>query len=359
MRLLPLTLFCVALGCSLQTNHWRSSSVVIDRPPLPAVAATDEPVAPLPLQIEGLNLNKVALGQQLFEDPRLSADNTVSCASCHDLQLGGADQLRVSIGIGGAMGTLNSPTVFNSAFNFRQFWDGRVESLEAQIDGPIHNTHEMGSSWPEVINKLQQVENYRLQFHQIYGQTNGRNFDPVDESSSSQQVVEITPDTIRDAIATYERSLTTPNAPFDQYLRGNLQVLTPDQKAGYARFKTYGCISCHQGINIGGNMFQRFGIFGNYYEDRQDLHPEDFGRYNVTGDERDRYVFKVPSLRNVALTSPYLHDGSVQNLADVVAIMGQYQLGRFLTQDDIDTIVQFLTSLTGEAPIATPQEQRP
>ena len=352
LRFLPVLLFCFAFGCSLSASERRSPPIAIDSPPLPAVARTNESVKPLPLKIEGLNPDKVALGRQLFADTRLSGDDTIACASCHNLQLGGTDRRQVSIGIGGAKGKLNSPTVFNSIYNFRQFWDGRAASLEEQIDGPIHSPDEMGSSWPEVIDKLQRDANYRRQFQQIYGSERRK------RSGTSAPVAEIAPETIRDAIATYERSLISPNAPFDRYLKGDLQALTSKERGGYRRFRAYGCISCHQGIAIGGNMFQHFGIFGNYFEDSQDLQPEDLGRYNVTGAASDRYVFKVPSLRNVELTPPYFHDGSVETLAEAVRIMGQYQLGRILTDEDVDALVQFLRSLTGENPAAIEEGNR-
>ena len=348
-------LLFLSLGCSLSIDYWRSATVdsALDSPLPITVAKTNELVAPLPSKIEGLNQAKVALGEQLFADPRLSSDNTVSCVSCHNLQLGGTDREKVSVGINNARGTMNAPTVLNSGFNFRQFWDGRAESLEEQIDGPIFSPQEMGSSWSEVTNKLQQDPNYRRQFRQIYGSKIHRQ-----NMTKSQQGAEITPDRIKDAIATYERSLITPNAPFDRYLGGDLNALNSEQKQGYEKFKGYGCVSCHQGINIGGNMFQRFGVFGNYFEDMQDTQPEDLGRYNVTGDPLDLYVFKVPSLRNVELTLPYFHDGSVETLAEAVRIMGQYQLGRILSTEDVDAIVEFLRSLTGKNLGAISEEER-
>ena len=353
--LLPGLLFCLAWGCSLLNHHHEPSSlppVIPASPSLLAVAQTNESVAPLPLKIEGLDPQKITLGQQLFEDPRLAADNTIACASCHRLQLGGTDRKPVSVGIGGAKSERNAPTVFNSAFNFRQFWDGRAESLEAQVDGPIQNAKEMGSSWPEVVEKLSEDKHYRRQFRQIYGSKHTR------KTTKARLAPDITPETIRDALATYQRSLITPNAPFDRYLKGDVQALTAEQRQGYERFQSSGCISCHQGINLGGNMFQRFGVFGNYFEDVQ-TSKEDLGRYNVTGEKADRYVFKVPSLRNVELTPPYFHDGSVTSLAEAVRVMGQYQLGRVLADEDVDAIVEFLKSLTGETSLALNQEQVP
>jgi len=286
-----------------------------------------EPIQPIPLQI-ALNDAKVELGEKLFHDPRLSHDNSVSCASCHNLHTGGTNRRRRSIGINGAEGFVNTATVFNSGFNFRQFWDGHAETLEDQIKGPIHSPREMASNWQEIMAKLMASPDYVAAFEALY--PNG-----------------IDPRTIQDAIATFERSLYTPNARFDQFLRGDSEALTETEKAGYHLFKTYGCIRCHQGINIGGNMFQTFGVMGNYFADRGNITQADLGRYNVTGEERDRHVFKVPSLRNVDLTPPYFHDGSAARLEDAVTIMGTYQLGRRLNPSEVDLIVQFLRTLTG------------
>lgn len=292
------------------------------------MALVDEPIQPLPLTAT-LDPGKVRLGEQLFKDPRLSANNTISCASCHNLKLAGTDRSVVSIGIHDKPGFMNTPTVFNSRFNFKQFWDGRAETLEEQIDGPIHASYEMASNWPDIIRKLKHIPAYVSMFKALYA---GK----------------IDSDNIKDAIATFERSLTTPNSHFDQFLAGDETALTTSEQEGYRRFKAYGCVTCHQGINIGGNMFQGFGVFGDYFKDRGNETRADFGRYNITGNERDRYVFKVPGLRNVALTAPYFHDGSAKTLTDAVKIMGKYQLGRQLSAEDVDLIVDFLTALTGK-----------
>ena len=288
---------------------------------------SEEPIQPLlpPLNIAS---QKVALGGQLFSDPRLSRNNTISCQSCHNLDGGGADNLRLSVGINGQEGDINAPTVFNSGFNFRQFWDGRAESLEQQIDGPISNPKEMGSSWDEVIDKLQKVPDYVQAFASIYS-------------------TGLTADNIKDAIATFERSLVTP-APFDRFLNGEQSAISVQAENGYHLFKSYGCVACHQGVNVGGNMFQTFALFGDYFKKRGNVKQVSFGRYNVTGREVDRYRFKVPGLRNVVLTAPYLHDGSIDTLDEAVRIMGRYQLGVELPAGDIDDIVAFLGSLTGK-----------
>lgn len=289
---------------------------------------TTEPILPIPQETR-LDKRKVALGEKLFNDPRLSQNNEIACANCHNFKLGGTDQTARSVGLKGQIGAVNSPTVFNATFNFKQFWDGRAETLEAQIDGPTHAANEMGSNWPDIVGKLRQAPEYTSAFAALY---------PAG----------IEADSIKDAIATFERSLTTPDSRFDQYLRGNQNALTKEEKDGYQLFKAYGCISCHQGVNIGGNMFQKFGVMGDYFRDRGNITPADYGRFNVTHNEADKFVFKVPSLRNVALTAPYFHDGSAPRLEEAVFVMGRYQLGRELTPDEIASLVKFLKTLTGE-----------
>ena len=287
-----------------------------------------EPIHPIPQNIT-LDAKKVALGERLFHDPRLSRDDIVACATCHDLQRGGTDRLQRSVGIGGAEGAVNAPTVFNSGLNFAQFWDGRAVTLEEQIDGPIHHPSEMGSAWPEIIGKLRQDAEYIEAFLDSYGGGIRTEF-------------------IKDAIATFERSLITPNSRFDRYLRGDHDAITENEKAGYNIFKNFGCVSCHQGRNIGGNLYQKFGILANYFADRGNITDADFGRFNVTGALEDRFVFRVPSLRNVALTAPYFHDGSAATLEDAVTIMAEYQLRRVLSSDETKRLVAFLKTLTGE-----------
>ncbi len=296
----------------------------------PVELASNEPITPIPLLIN-LDQRKVVLGRRLFHDPILSADRKISCATCHNLSRGGVDGLPRSIGIGGAGGDINAPTVLNSGLNFRQFWDGRAATLEEQIDGPVQNPKEMGAVWPELIVRLVQDEAYRRDFSAIY---------PAG----------IQPATVKDAIATFERSLITPNSKFDRFLRGEKDALSGDEYAGYTLFKKSGCISCHQGVNVGGNMYEKLGLVANYFESRGNVQKVDYGRYNLTGKEEHRYEFRVPSLRNVALTAPYFHDASAATLADAVAAMGTYQLGVDFKAEEIDKIVQFLHTLTGEQP---------
>ena len=288
----------------------------------------EEPIQPIPLHVE-LDARKVALGKKLFDEVRLSKDNSVSCSTCHHLDTSGTDNQVRSIGLGGAKGPINTPTVFNAGFNFRQFWDGRALNLEEQIDGPLHHPKEMGSNWVEVIGKLNRDPAYVAAFGAIYPQG-------------------IQEQTAKDAIAEFERSLYTPNSRFDRYLRLENDAITAEEKEGYRLFKSVGCIACHQGVGVGGNMFQVFGVMRNYFADRGNVTEADYGRYNITGRERDRHVFKVPSLRNVEVTPPYLHDGSVSDLEDIVDIMAKYQLGRKLSQKQVTLITKFLKTLTGE-----------
>lgn len=306
-----------------------------------SIAATDgarslpaqEPITPIPLRQE-LDAGKVALGRALFHDLRLSRDNTVSCASCHQLAAGGDDGRTLPVGIGAAIGVVNTPTVLNSGLNFVQFWDGRALTLEEQIDGPINNPNELGSDWPTVLSRLRSDEGYRELFSALYPEG-------------------ITRVTVRESIATFERSLLTPNSRFDRYLRGDLDAITQQELQGYQHFKGYGCISCHQGVAVGGNMYERMGIVHDYFAERGTITEADYGRFNVTGLEEDRFEFKVPGLRNVALTAPYFHDGSASTLEEAVRTMARYQLGRSLPEDDIGAIVAFLRTLTGERPGGT------
>lgn len=291
-----------------------------------AVQST-EPILPVPDFIVA-DHRKVELGERLFHDVRLSRDDTISCASCHDLDNGGDDGRRHSLGVGGGETAVNAPTVLNAGLNLAQFWDGRAASLEDQIDGPIHHPDEMGSNWPTILGKLRRDPDYVRTFAKIYS------------GGLSEHA-------IKDAIATFERTLVTPGARFDRFLRGDTTAITAAEREGYVLFKSLGCISCHQGRNVGGNMFQTFGVMGDYFADRGSPTPADNGRFNVTGDARDRHVFKVPSLRNVALTAPYFHDGSATTLAQAVEVMAWYQLGRRLADRDVVLIVAFLETLTG------------
>jgi cytochrome c peroxidase len=293
-----------------------------------------EPISPLPLSVN-VDPRKVELGRRLFLEPRLSDDNTVSCAHCHPLDHAGVDGLPRSIGVRGSMSDFNAPSVFNSGLAFAQFWDGRAATLEEQVDGPVNNPAELASNWPQIIGKLTHDDRYREAFQQIYA-------------------AGMTADNIKDAIATFERSLITPDSRFDRYLRGDDAALDETEKAGYRLFKDYGCSSCHQGRLAGGNLYQKLGVVNTYFDERKQAKTADLGRFNVTGREADKFKFKVPGLRNVALTAPYLHDGSVETLERVVWLMGYHQLGRRISGEDIDRIVAFLKTLTGRFEPSSP-----
>lgn len=293
----------------------------------------DEPIQPIP---RSLNQDpaRVAIGRRLFNDPRLSGNGQVSCASCHRLDQGGADDRIRSIGANGKETQVNTPTVLNAALNFRQFWDGRAETLEAQVDAVVQNGNEMGGQWEPLVERLQQDADYRNAFAAAYPDGLNRK-------------------NIQSAIAAFERTLLTPNSRFDRYLSSDAGAITEVEKSGYAKFKQFGCVACHQGINVGGNMFQKFGVMGDYLRTRSDPAAADLGRFAITGVENDRNVFKVPSLRNVARTAPYFHDGSAGSLEEAVDVMFRIQLGRSASAVDKAEIVQFLGTLSG-APAGVP-----
>jgi len=273
---------------------------------------------------------KARLGKLLFADVRLSGNESASCASCLDLSAGGDDGRQVPVGFDGRNGYVNTPTVLNSSLNSAQFWDGRAKTLEEQIDLTVTNPIEMGGDWPTIIRKLGVDQLMAARFASIYD----------DASVSRTNVI--------DALAAYLRVLVTPDAPMDRFLAGNNSAISENERAGFELFKRMGCVSCHQGRNIGGNFFQHFGVMGDYFADRGNVTDADLGRYNVTGRDEDRYKFKVPSLRNVAETAPYFHDGSAPTLEAAVEIMIQYQLGRPATPEEIRLLVGFLGTLSGE-----------
>lgn len=270
----------------------------------------------------------VALGARLFHDKKLSADDKVSCATCHNLSTGGVDNRPRSVGIKGGVGSVNAPTVFNSGLNFVQFWDGRAKTLEAQVDGPVTHPLEMGSVWEQVLGKLGEESSYRESFANLFPDG-------------------ITVQNVKIAIASFERSLVTPDSRFDYFLKGDNSALSAQEKNGYSLFQSYGCSSCHQGVNLGGNMYEKMGLMGNYFADRGNITEADKGRYNITHSVDNLYEFRVPPLRNVALTAPYFHDGSAQTLEDAIRVMAKYQLGRPMPINDLNDIAAFLRTLTG------------
>ncbi len=296
----------------------------------PDVAATfaGEPIQPLPLKV-AVDEKKAALGNKLYHDTRLSGDNTISCASCHGLDEGGCDQDKCATGIKGQLGPINTPTVYNARYNVVQFWDGRAKDLKDQAGGPVTNPIEMGGDWKNVIPKLQADPEYKQAFEQLYAGN-------------------MTEENIRDAIATFEETLITPNSRFDQYLRGESDALTDEELKGYDAFVKVGCTSCHLGPAVGGTHFEKMGREKDYFQDRGNLTEADYGRFNVTKKESDRYKFKVPILRNVEVTYPYFHDARTKDLKEAIELMGTYQLGRKLSAEQTQALEKFLLTLTGE-----------
>lgn len=275
---------------------------------------------------------KVELGKMLFFDPRLSSSHLISCNTCHNLGMGGDDNLETSIGHGWAKGPRNAPTVLNAVFNVAQFWDGRAEDLKAQAKGPIQAGVEMNNKPEAVEITLRSMPEYRERFT--------RAFQGEDHP--------VTFDNMAKAIEAFEATLITPASRFDQYLEGNEAVLTADEKKGLALFIEKGCAGCHAGMNIGGEGYFPFGVMEKPGADI--LPPGDQGRFQVTQTADDSYVFRAGPLRNIALTAPYFHSGMVWDLRQAVAVMAKSQLGETMTDDEIDLITKFLQSLTGEQP---------
>ncbi|WP_046006523.1 cytochrome-c peroxidase [Pseudoalteromonas rubra] len=286
----------------------------------------DAAIQPLP-RIKQYDVGWVQLGKALFKSPLLSADNTTSCASCHDLYNGGDDGFPVSVGIDQQLGSRNAPSVINAVFNFRQFWDGRSADLTSQLPLPIHNPLEMASNWPQVIGKLNQQPHFVSSF----------------EALSSDG---ITAENITKAIVAFQMSLVSENTPIDAYLLGDKQALSAKQQRGYRKFVEFGCVTCHQGRNIGGNIYQKMGRL----ESMPGELLNDFGRYQLTRNEQDKFVFKVPSLRNVASTGPYFHNGSVAQLSDAIRLMARGQLGLEISDEDVADLEALLHAFSGELP---------
>lgn len=291
---------------------------------------TNEAIRPVQDSVP-VDMRKVILGNLLFHDVRLSADNTVSCSSCHGLNTGGVDNKPFSEGVGGQHGGVNAPTVFNALYNFVQFWDGRAATLADQAAGPPLNPVEMAcKSFDEICDKLKADAAFSKAFTEVYP-------DGINEAN------------ITNAIQEFERTLLTPNSRFDKYLKGDMAALTTEELAGYDLFKKYNCATCHVGENMGGQSYELMGIKQDYFADRgTELTVEDNGRFKETKNERDRHRFKVPGLRNVALTAPYFHDATQATLEDAVRAMGKYEVGVDLSQQEVKQIVAFLQTLTGE-----------
>ena len=300
-----------------------------DPPPARRDAAEQrEPILPLPAQIR-VNPDKVTLGLRLFEDKGLSRDSVISCRTCHLPDRGGTDHEPLSPSIDGGFRPTNTPTIFNVGFYPLYGWFGLSDTLEDVTEAIIKSNKGLDSDWPEIIPYLKRDTEYVTAFARLYGDG-------------------ITPANVKDALAEYMRSLITPGSRFDRYLMGELEALSAEEKQGYALFKEYGCVSCHQGMNIGANMVSPFNLFRDFLKKRTYEGTTHLGRFNVTGAEEDKEVFRVPSLRNVALTAPYFHDGSAPTLEAAVDIMGRYMLGRVIPAGDRRLLIGFLHTLTGE-----------
>lgn len=286
-----------------------------------------EPIEPVPLQLN-LDHARVRLGEALFRDPRLSRDGRRSCASCHPLDHGGMDSRERAQSNNPSRLLRNTPTIFNVGLNLFYNWDATTETLPEHDDRAIRSDALMAADWPQLLATLRADTSYVEQFKASY---------PAG----------IERETVLDALAVYERSLITPNSRFDRFLRGDAAALSTEERNGYGLFKSYGCIACHQGINVGGNLVQRFGVFGDTGS-ATGSGERDQGRYQTTKDPRDKDVFRVPSLRNVEVTAPYFHDGRAPTLEVAVVTMARVQLGINLSATDTRQIVAFLRTLTGE-----------
>ena len=290
------------------------------------IVLAKEPIEPI-VPVKEINLAQVELGRKLYFDRRLSKSGFLSCNSCHNLSMGGTDNLKTSVGHNWQQGLINAPTVLNSSMNFVQFWDGRAANLKEQAGGPIASQMEMAFTHTLVIDVLKSIPQYVTEFKLTF-------------STDSIKI-----DHVTQAIAEFEKTLVTPNSRFDQWLLGDIDAITGEELAGYQLFKQSGCIICHNGAAVGGSTFQKMGVIEPY----KTKSPSE-GVGAVTGKESDRFMFKVPTLRNVELTYPYFHDGEAETLTEAVDIMGCLQLGKELTQEENALIVSFLRTLTGDQP---------
>ncbi|MEN8259489.1 MAG: cytochrome-c peroxidase [Pseudomonadota bacterium] len=277
---------------------------------------------------------KVELGKMLYHDPRLSSTGTVSCASCHNVMLGGEDNRPVAMGVNGQTGGRSAPTVWNAAFNKVQFWDGRAPSLEEQAKGPVTNPIEMGmKTWDDVVARLKAIPGYVAAFNEAFGP------DSISRDNAAK------------AIAAYERTLITPNSPYDKYVNGDTKALTEQQIAGMNKFAELGCTGCHSGPHFSERAsFVKFPVIPNGFFEAKYGFSKDKGRFEVTGNKEDMNKWKVPTLRNVALTAPYFHNGTVKTLNEAVKVMAKLQLSKELSDAEAADIVAFLNALTGEFP---------
>jgi len=292
----------------------------------------NEPIQAIPSSLP-VCPKRVALGEKMYNDKRISLDGTISCYTCHMLNEGGVSskQFRTSEGINGQFGGVNAPTVYNACFNVQQFWNGRAATLQDQAAGPPANPVEMGDqTWDDIVARLSQDKALVKEFEQLF---------PGEG---------LTQNTVTLVIAEFEKTLITPNNAFDRYLKGDEDAISGEAKNGYASFKQLGCASCHVGVIAGGQSFEHLGIYGNYFADRDTAivyNADDDGLKGFTGKDNDLHKFKVPGLRNVALTAPYFHDGSQATLEDAVRAMAKYELNKELDEATVAQLVAFMQSL--------------
>ncbi len=323
------------LGGSVAAMLMVSSASAFEALPKEVPVPADNPIT----------AEKVALGKQLYFDPRLSVDGTVSCNSCHNVMSSGTDNRATSVGVNGQRGGRSAPTVWNAAFLTAQFWDGRAATLEDQSKGPPLNPIEMGMPSAEaVVERLNAIPGYVEQFNAVFGGKNAVSYDNMAK-----------------AIATFERTLITRNSPFDRYVQGDEKALSDQAKRGMKAFEKASCNACHSGANFAGptslpmgeGFYQKFPMIPGSKYDVQYKLSEDKGRFEATHDEADKHMWRVPSLRNVALTAPYFHNGAVETLDEAVRVMAKTQLNIEMSDQDVADIVAFLESLTGEFPVIT------
>ncbi len=323
LSLVPL-LFLAGAATLATAGEWQP---LPEKPPEPV----DNPTTPA----------KVVLGKMLYFDPRFTATGTGSCNSCHNLMLGGDDSRALSLGVHGKLGARSAPTVWNAAFHSVQFWDGRAPTLEEQARGPVTNPLEMAmTSWEDVMARLNAIPEYRRLFEAAFSPDNP-----------------ITADNAVKAIAAFERTLITPNSPYDKYARGNQQAMSEPQIRGLNTFAQVGCVNCHSGpafngpqLPLGTGFFMKFPTYDNAELETKYGFKKDMGRYEVTKKEEDKHMFRVPTLRNVAMTAPYFHNGGVKTLDEAIRVMAKVQLNKDLSPQQVDDIFAFLTALTGEFP---------
>lgn len=329
MKMFPIPAFALVLAGAASLAAAADWQPLPDKAPEPA----DNPTTPA----------KVELGKMLYMDPRFSATGTVSCNTCHNVMLGGEDNRHFSMGVHGQMGGRSAPTVWNSAFGSVQFWDGRAPSLEEQAKGPVANPVEMGMKDVDIaMNRVRQIPGYQAYFEKAFGP------DSMTVANAAK------------AVAAYERTLITPNSPYDRYVKGDEKAMSVQQVRGMNAFAEVGCTSCHSGPAFNGptlpqgtGFFMKFPTFADKAYEEKYAFMKDLGRFDVTGKEADKYMFKVPTLRNIALTAPYFHNGAVRTLDEAVRVMAKTQLGKDLTDGQTADIVAFLGALTGEFPEQT------